>query len=159
MAIMKKVKGKIILVDDDAYEETFLNEALKKNDWHIKVEYFNNADDALEHLKQNADEVFLIISDIDMPRKNGLEFKRVLDGDAYLRQKSIPFIFMSNSAERDRVIDAYKCHVQGFFPKPMTPGEQASMFETIVQYWIACLHPTKDDLPENPNLTRHKNED
>jgi DNA-binding NtrC family response regulator len=149
---MKKVKGKIILVDDEAYEEDFLESALNQKGWNIDIEYFNNVDEALEHLKMNVDEVFLIISDMEMPKKNGMDFKRILNDDEYLSQKSIPFIFMSNSLSRDKVIEAYKYHVQGYFQKPMTANEQAEMFEIIVHYWITCKHPNKDDLPENPNL-------
>ncbi|MGZ3882966.1 MAG: response regulator [Bacteroidia bacterium] len=149
---MKKVKGKIILVDDEAYEADFLDAALSKNNWNIKIEFFNNVDEGLEHLKKNADEVFLIISDMDMPKKNGMDFKRILNEDRFLSQKSIPFIFVSNSFSRDTIIEAYKYHVQGYFQKPMTAGEQAAMFEIIIQYWITCIHPNKGDLPANPNL-------
>ncbi|MGE5316799.1 MAG: two-component system response regulator [Chloroflexota bacterium] len=150
--MMKRVKGKIILVDDENYEKDFLERALRVRDWNIQIEYFNNADDALEHLRMNADEVFLIISDIDMPGKNGMDFKKILEEDEYLSQKSIPFIFVSHSLSRQKVIQAYRYHVQGFFYKPMTPAEQSNMFEIIVQYWITCIHPNKDDLPDNPNL-------
>lgn len=150
--MMKRVKGKIILVDDENYEKDFLERALRVKDWNIQIEYFNNADDALEHLRMNADEVFLIISDIDMPGKNGMDFKKILEEDEYLSQKSIPFIFVSHSLSRQKVIQAYRYHVQGFFYKPMTPAEQSNMFEIIVQYWITCIHPNKDDLPDNPNL-------
>ncbi|MBA3664122.1 MAG: hypothetical protein H0W61_07945 [Bacteroidetes bacterium] len=86
-----------------------------------------------------------------MPKRNGMDFKRIIDADEYLSQKSIPFIFVSNAMNRETVIEAYKCHVQGYFEKPMTPIEQSEMFEKIVQYWITCIHPNKDDLPENPN--------
>ena len=149
---MKKVKGKIILVDDESYEEEFLETALSRNNWNIKIEYFNNVDDAVEHLKKNADEVFLIISDMQMPGKSGMDFKKILDDDEYLKQKSIPFIFVSHSMSREIIIESYKYHVQGYFKKPLSIEEQARLFEIIVQYWINCIHPEKDDLPTNPNL-------
>lgn len=149
---MKRVKGKIILVDDEPYEKDFLERALVVNDWNIKIEYFNNVDDALEHLKIDADEIFLIISDINMPGKNGMDFKKILEEDEYLRLKSIPFIFVSNSMYKKTVTDAYERHVQGFFQKPVSPDEQSAMFEIIVKYWITCIHPHKDDLPDNPYL-------
>lgn len=72
---MKKVIGKIILVDDQEYEKIFLEDALYNKNWDIEVEYFSNAKNALEHLKKNADEIFLIISDMNMPIMNGMEFK------------------------------------------------------------------------------------
>lgn len=148
---MKKVKGKIILVDDDSYEEDFIEKALKAKNYEIKIEYLSNVDDALEHLKLNADEVFLIISDINMPGKNGLDFKQILEDDEYLSKKSIPFVFISNSLSKKTIVKAYDIHVQGFFEKPNSPEEQAEMFEIIVQYWIRCIHPNKNDLPDNPN--------
>lgn len=153
------VNGKIILVDDEKYEKDFLEHALNTNNWNIKVEYFNNVDDAISHLKENADEIFLIISDMDMPKVNGMEFKKLIDDDEYLRQKSIPFIFASNVIDRERIIEAYHLRVQGYFQKPMTPEDQAKMLEKIVQYWVDCLHPGKEDLPEQEDKKLHEASD
>jgi response regulator RpfG family c-di-GMP phosphodiesterase len=149
---MKNVKGKIILVDNEGYEKHFLEAALKNINWDIKVEYFNCVEKAITHLQENADEIFLIISDVDMPGINGIEFKKIIEQDDYLRQKAIPFIFTSNTIPREKVIEAYKYHVQGYFQKPMTPGGQAEMLETIIKYWVCCVHPNKEDLPVNPYL-------
>jgi DNA-binding NtrC family response regulator len=140
------VKGKIILVDDEKYEKTFLETALNTNNRHIKIEYISNVEDALIHLRENADEIFLIISDMDMPKINGLEFKQLIEDDEYLKQKSIPFIFASNAIDRERIIEAYKLGVQGYFQKPINPEDQAKLLEKIVLYWIDCLHPGKEDL-------------
>lgn len=149
---MKKVIGKIILVDDQEYEKIFLEDALYDKNWDIEVEYFSNAKDALEHLKKNADEIFLIISDMNMPIMNGMEFKKAMDRDEYLRQKSIPFIFASSSPNKSDVIEAYQYRVQGYFKKPTTVKKQAEMLEKIIQYWISCLHPTKDDIVIEKNM-------
>lgn len=147
---MKKVNGKIILVDDERYEKDLLKVALQSKNWDIELEYFNNVEDAMDHLKHNADEIFLIISDMEMPKATGMNFKRRIDKDEYLKQKSIPFIFASNSVSREKVIEAYDYHVQGYFQKPATSDEQAKMLEIIIQYWVACIHPDKSDLPSNP---------
>jgi DNA-binding NtrC family response regulator len=149
---MKKVKGKIILIDEEAYEKDFLQRALKEKNWDITIEYFNNAVDAIEHLKMNADEIFLIISDTEMSKMSGMDLKKTIDEDQYLSQKAFPFIFVTHHISGEEILEAYRVHTQGFFQKPMTPGEQAKLFEIIIQYWIACIHPMKDDLPDNPNL-------
>lgn len=138
---MKKVIGKIILVDDERVEKSFLEESLSDNDWAIKVEYFNNAKDALAHLRENADDIFLIISDMNMPNMSGMEFKKTIDEDPFLRQKAVPFIFSSSETTEKQVTEAYKYHVQGYFKKPNTIEEQAEMIEKIVQYWKLCIHP------------------
>lgn len=90
---MIQLKGKIILVDDDNYEQEFLVSALQKRGWDSKVEYFRDANESLDHLKENKDEMFLVISDMNMLGMNGMDFKKAIDNDVELRKKSIPFIF------------------------------------------------------------------
>lgn len=140
---MKNVKGKIILVDDGRFEKSFLQESLNDNNWSIEVEYFSRAKDALVHLRENEDDIFLIISDMNMPEMNGMEFKKAIDADDSLRYKSIPFIFATSLIREEQVSQAYEYRVQGYFKKPETIVEQAEMLEKIVQYWRSCIHPNK----------------
>jgi CheY-like chemotaxis protein len=141
---MIKLKGKIILVDDDSYEKELLQSALKKRGWDSRVEYFDNVNEALEHLRQNADEIFLIISDMNMPKMNGMEFKKAIDNDIILREKSIPFIFATSAPVKSEITQAFAYRVQGFFCKPNTTEEQTDMLDIIIKYWIISSHPNKD---------------
>ena len=141
---MIKLKGKIILVDDDNYEKELLQPALKKRGWDSMVEYFENPLEALDHLRQNTDEIFLIISDINMPGMNGMDFKKAIDKDIILREKSIPFIFASSAPVKSEITQAFAYRVQGFFRKPDTTQEQADMLDIIIKYWIVSSHPNKD---------------
>ena len=111
---MIKLKGKIILVDDDSYEKELLESALKKRGWDTRVEYFHDAHDALDHLKQNKEEIFLVISDMNMPKMNGMDFKKSIDSDPKLRAKSIPFIFATSSSVKSEITDAFDSvnHIQ-----------------------------------------------
>jgi CheY-like chemotaxis protein len=140
---MKEVKGKIILIDDGSFEKVFLEESLDDKNWNIEVEYFSEAQLALDHLNENADDIFLIISDMNMPKMSGMEFKRKIDQDSFLRQKAIPFIFCSSKIDKQEVKTAYEYRVQGYFKKPETIEQQAEMLEKIVQYWKSCIHPNK----------------
>jgi DNA-binding NtrC family response regulator len=148
---MKKVHGKIILVDDEKYEKQLLELALNSKDWDIEVEYFPNPGEALEHLRKNADKIFLIISDMDMPGMNGMDFKKEIDKDEVLRKKSIPFIFASNTITEGQVTEAFEYRVQGYFKKPMTIEGQANMLEKIIQYWVSSRHPYQENNQENQN--------
>lgn len=140
---MKKVKGKIVLIDDQKYEKNFLQESLIDLDWEIEIEYFQRAQLALDHLKENADDIFLIISDMNMPEMTGMQFKKTIDEDIFLRQKSIPFIFATSEIAEEQVKQAYEYRVQGYFQKPLTIEEQANMINRIVEYWKDCIHPNK----------------
>lgn len=142
----KKVTGKIILVDDQIYEKDLLKIALLKRNWSIEIEYFSGAEAALEYLKNSRDEIFLIICDMNMPKINGLDFKRSIDTNDVLRIKSIPFIFASTGASKEQVTEAYDYRVQGYFKKPATTEEQAEMLDIIIRYWIISRHPNRDNI-------------
>ncbi|MDN3687413.1 response regulator [Cyclobacterium jeungdonense] len=138
---MEKITGKILLVDDQPYEELLLKEALASIDRFTDVEYIADPKEALIHLKENRDEIFLIISDINMPGMNGLEFKREIEKDRYLREKSIPFVFFSSDASNKTVKKAYSHSVQGYFKKAETIEAQGELLKIIFKYWASCLHP------------------
>ena len=135
------VTGKIILVDDEKYEKELLESALLEKQWNVKVEYFNNGQDALEHMRTTKEALFLVISDMNMPAMSGLDFKKAIDEDKILREKSLPFIFVSNGATKAQVSEAYNYRVQGFFEKPQAIDEQAAVLDLIIKYWIVSKHP------------------
>lgn len=142
---MKKLAGKIILVDDERYEKALLEVALEKMEWDIEIEYFSSASDALKYLKNTKDEIFIVISDMNMPKMNGLDFKKAIDNDKDgIFEKSIPFIFFSSNSTKEEVTLAYNYRVQGYFKKPLTVDEQAAQIDIIIKYWIIARHPNKD---------------
>lgn len=143
---IKKISGKILLIDDEKYENELLKLALLKKNWDVEVEYFMDPEIALEYLKKTKDEIFLIISDMNMPKMTGLEFKKAIDSDESLRYKTIPFIFSSTSEEKAQVVAAYEYRVQGYFKKPTTLDKQAEMLDIIIKYWIICKHPEQGDI-------------
>lgn len=143
---IKKIVGKIILVDDDPYEKEALVQALGKKNWEVKVEYFSEVYTALEHLRSDEEEIFLIISDMNMPKMNGMDFKKAIDDDPFLTKKSIPFIFASSVSTKTEITQAYNYRVQGYFGKPNNIEDQAEMLDLIIKYWIVCRHPNKDDI-------------
>jgi CheY-like chemotaxis protein len=138
------VIGKIILVDDEKYEKELLVEALREKQWNVKVEYFNNGQAALEHMRTTKDELFLVISDMNMPTMSGLELKKAIDEDKILREKSMPFIFVSGGASNEQVSEAFDYRVQGYFEKPKSVEEQAAILDLIIKYWIVSRHPEKN---------------
>lgn len=133
-----------MLVDDEEYELDFLKTALEAKNWDVRVEYYNNPEVALKNLRSNDDEIFLIISDMNMPRISGMEFKKIIDQDELLKMKSIPFIFATSAASPEQVTEAYEYRVQGYFKKAPTVEKQAEMLDRIIKYWIDSEHPNKE---------------
>src|SRR5581483_4673613 len=111
-------KGPVILVEDDEDDENLFRETLHDLGIENKFIHFNNCIDAYSYLKNATENPLIIISDINLPKKNGIEFKKQIDKDPELRSKSIPFIFLTTPTHQKWIDTAYKeMTVQGFFHK------------------------------------------
>jgi CheY-like chemotaxis protein len=109
--------GPIILVEDDLDDQEFIVDSFQILGIKNQINVFDNGREALAFLKTTEVQPFLIISDVNLPVLNGLQLKAEIQNNEYLRNKSIPFIFLSTSADKKAVEEAFKLSVQGFFVK------------------------------------------
>ncbi len=80
---------------------------------------FSTCSEAFDYLEDDKTYVqpFVILSDVNLPRMNGVELKQRIDGNDRLRKKSIPFIFLSTAFDKNILEKVYECRVQGYFVK------------------------------------------
>src|SRR5438128_12335559 len=97
--------GPVINVEDDADDEGIFKVVLKELNLTNKVITFTQTKDAFHYLKTTTDQPFIIFSDVNLPGQSGLDFKREIDSDSELRQKSIPFVFYSTSIYKKAVTE------------------------------------------------------
>lgn len=133
-------KGPIIIVDDDVDDRDIYAEVIRSMGISNEISFFSNGQDALEYLVITTDQPFVILSDVNMPKMNGLEFKACIQSSEYLRQKGIPFIFISTNAGSAAVRKAHILSVQGYFIKPSSIDGIREMLAKIFAYWELCKH-------------------
>ena len=133
--------GPIIIIEDDAGDQELLNMVFEELKFSNKIIFFRDGEMALEYLTTSVIEPFIILSDINMPRLNGLELREKVHNNEDLRLKCIPYLFFSTSAEQSHVVDAYSKSVQGFFVKPNSLEELKRTIKIIVEYWQECESP------------------
>lgn len=133
--------GPIIIVDDDKDDHDILADVFRSLKIPNKVKFFERANDVLNYLRTTTDNPFIIICDINLPFMNGLELRREINNDTFLRKKSIPFVFLTTSPDQRAIDEAYDLMVQGFFIKKDTFDEIRDGMKMIVSYWLNCLHP------------------
>ncbi len=129
------------LVEDDVDDQEFIVDALQMLGIKNKIELFDNGQKALDYLKIVEEQPFIIISDVNLPIMNGLQLKSAIQQNDFLRNKSIPFIFLSTSADSKAVLEAFELKVQGFFVKENTYDGIRNQLKEIVGYWNNCRHP------------------
>jgi len=130
-----------VLIEDDIDDQEFITDALKSLGVQNEIKTFEDSQKALDFLKATSHQPFIIISDVNMPVMNGLQLKHTIEEDEYLKSKSIPFVFLSTSAEPKAVKEAFKMSVQGFFVKENTYEGIRLQLKQIIEYWSSSRHP------------------
>ena len=134
-------RGPIVIIEDDTDDQEILSDIFKELDYNNKLIFFADSEQALEYLTDTDIEPFLVLSDINMPKLNGMELREKIHNNEDLRLKSIPYLFFSTSAEQKHVIDAYSRSIQGFFVKPNNIDKLKNVIVKIVEYWQECESP------------------
>lgn len=138
-----KIAGPIVLIDDDRDDLDILTAALDGLGVKDDIRTFETCPAALDYLKNTAEKPFLIFCDLNLPGMNGLEFRRIINQNDFLRRKSIPFIFLSTSAIKEQVLEAYELTVQGFFIKNFSMKDLQASLSCAIAYWSTCVHPNR----------------
>lgn len=134
-------KGPIIIIEDDMDDQKILIEIFNELNYQNKIIFFGDGEAALEFLTNTAIEPFIIFSDINMPKLNGVELREKVHNNEDLRLKSIPYLFFTTTADQKHVVDAYSKSIQGFFVKPVNFEHLKRTIKIIVDYWEECVSP------------------
>ena len=133
--------GPIIVIEDDMDDQELMSEVFEELGYKNEILFFGDGELALDHLVNNDIEPFIVFSDINMPKLNGMELREKIHNNEDLRLKSIPYLFFSTTSEQQFIIDAYSKSVQGFFVKPRTYDDLRKTLKTIIEYWKTCVSP------------------
>ena len=133
--------GPVIVIEDDVDDREILKDVFKKLACPNEIIYFEDGEKALEYLLSMSIKPFLILSDINMPRLNGMELREKIYNNEQLNLRCIPYLFLTTAAEQPLVIKAYSQSVQGFFVKPSTLIGIEKLISHIMNYWKECHSP------------------
>ena len=111
---MEKFKAHILVVDDDDGIRELVKEYLSQNNYLVTSS--NSAEDALEKVK--VIKFDLIVLDIMMPGKSGLEFTKENKDKI-----STPIILLTAKGEASERIEGLDIGADDYLPKPFEPKE------------------------------------
>ncbi len=135
----------IVLIEDDADDKEILTMVVKDLGIENPLIWFSDCASAYEYLKKTSETPFLILSDVNLPGLNGIEFKHQINRDKHLRQKCVPYVFYSTSVNQASVNDAYdQLTVQGYFKKSSGYAQIKQTIKVIYDYWSICEHPSSE---------------
>ena len=115
---MKKLK--VLIVDDSTVMRKIVERSLRQAGLDIGevLEASNGAEGLAEVQKGHLD---LILSDINMPAMDGLEFLRSLASVELA--KGVPVVMITTEGSEARVVEALSMGAKGYIRKPFTPEQ------------------------------------
>jgi CheY-like chemotaxis protein len=136
-------QGPILVIEDDADDRDLLTMVFEELQYPNEIVFFSDGHQALDYLKEEHIYPFIILSDVNLPKLNGFELRKMVHTNEGLAAKCIPYLFFSTSVNKTAVYDAYTMSVQGFFLKPPSYGHLTQTIRKIVEYWQECYSPNQ----------------
>ncbi len=128
----------ILLVEDSLFYARFTIEALKQGEIQHRLTLIFDGEEALEFLHRrgkfaNAPRPDLILLDLQLPKKNGLEVLENVRSNYDLQ--SIPIVVMTSS---EALADMQKCErlgVEGYITKPVDLQKFLAVVKELKNLW------------------------
>ncbi len=131
----------ILLVEDDEVDVKALKWAFDKLKVANPLAIARDGIEALEMLRE-LPRPYLIITDINMPRMNGIELlRKIRESDEF--RDSIVFVLTTSNDEQDK-IDAYDLNVAGYMLKTDMGTSFQRAISLIDNYWKVVEFPERE---------------
>jgi two-component system chemotaxis response regulator CheY len=109
-----------LIVDDSAVMRKIVQRALRQAGFTIgEVLEAGNGFEALDILRQQT--VDLVLSDMNMPVMDGLEFMRQIA--SVEKARGVPVLMITTEGSESHVMEAISCGAAGYIRKPFTPDQ------------------------------------
>jgi len=135
----------ILHIDDDQVDKMVIEKVIRKLGITTHLFHAGDGEEALDLLRGTNGKTApvpmpdIIITDINMPRMNGLEFLKALREDPKLRHMSVIIMTTSNDDVDRR--EAYSYNVAGYVIKPVDIQQFENTFQILHAYWKLCEWP------------------
>ena len=133
------MKKRILVIDDDAVACEFLQEALRLDGYDVTT--FTSAQEALE---QDLSSYDLLMSDIRMPKMDGLQFL----GEVQKQWPDLPVILMTAYGSLETTMEAISLGAWDYISKPFSPEDCRAIVKKVLEVRELRERHLKLDLPE-----------
>lgn len=133
-------KTRILIVEDNPDMQFFIKSLL--NDWY-DITLAEDGKIAQEYLQKTEQLPQLILSDIMMPRVDGMELLSWLKSEATLAH--IPIIMLTAKAEQQNKLQALTIGVDDYLTKPFAPKELLVRVQNLINHAQARTESIEDE--------------
>ncbi|MEI7627666.1 MAG: response regulator transcription factor [Bacteroidota bacterium] len=127
MSNQNAIKPSVLVVEDDSFIQSILNEILSEN---FEVTIFTDGMEGMNYL-QSGNIPDIILSDLNVPGLDGLSFLEQVRNSGLF--KSIPFIILSGKLDIENRIRCLEAGADDFLSKPFNPRELDARLKNILR--------------------------
>lgn len=143
---------KILLVEDSPTDALLTQEALAATDIPNELFLVTDGVEALAFLRQEREyrqqpRPDLVLLDLNLPKKNGLEVLQELKTDENL--KAIPIIVLTTSKAEQDIVKSYHFHANCYVIKPVDFEKFTEAVDGIRNFWLSLVTlPPKESVSD-----------
>jgi CheY-like chemotaxis protein len=132
----------VLLVDDDPGDVLLVREAFEDNKVGNLLFVVNDGVEAMRYVRgegahSGAMRPDLILLDLNLPRKSGIEVLAEIKGDPSL--STIPVIVLTTSEAEEDIVGAYKLHANAYITKPVDFEQFTRIVHQIDDFFIGLV--------------------
>lgn len=132
----------ILLVEDNPGDIRLTQEVLKEGRMGNRLNVVEDGEQAIAYLTRQAPYTDvsppdLILLDLNLPRRGGLEVLEMVKTNPTLRH--IPVIIFTTSQAEEDITNAYNLHANCYITKPIDLEQFAQSIKSIEDFWLAMV--------------------
>ena len=132
----------ILLVEDNPGDVRLTQEALKSSKLQVELSVARDGVEVLSHLRNegkfaDAPKPDLILLDLNLPRKSGLEVLAEIKNDDNL--KNIPVVILTTSESEEDILRSYNLHANCYVTKPVDMNQFLKIVQQIEIFWFVIV--------------------
>jgi CheY-like chemotaxis protein len=132
----------LLLVEDNPGDVGLTIEALKEGRVINRLTVVHDGEEAIALLRRqgqyaDAARPDLILLDLNLPRKGGLEVLAEIKEDPDLKQ--IPVVVLTTSQAEQDVLRTYQLHANCYIVKPVDLNQFMAVVQAIKSFWLALV--------------------
>ncbi len=121
--------GKILIIDDSVTMRQQLSFVLETRGFTVLQA--EDGEEGLQMYKANKGDLKLIICDVNMPKKNGLEVLETIRSD----DKEQPFMMLTTEGQQETIEKGKSFGIQGWMVKPFKPDILVYAVNKIIEHF------------------------
>jgi CheY-like chemotaxis protein len=132
----------VLMADNDPDDRKLTKGAFEENQFHVDLRFVKNGNELLDYLLRNGEyekletspRPKLILLDLNMPKKSGLQAIREIRNEPDL--KNIPIVIWTTSDSKDDMDKAQKLGADSFITKPMEYSNVLDAIKSLEKYLV-----------------------